>query len=327
MALAAFLLHKLLVLSASLPAPRGPPASRLLRRFFTPDSWYVARHMAELFAAVVLLGIRCAQGELPVGYFLPVAAAGLSPLVRLLSFYPASASLREAALFIALLFGAPFLLLLELGKLGWRHHRRLLNPLDGPVHVLISLAAVVLCLSCQSRRPVAILFVAHSLLLAAGLCERVTWRRLRWRAGHAWWCALLIATEAFNLAIGRRWATLLLLLVALRSLQRVVARPLPQALFQGPLWWCMLLVVAEAISVSLREVRGMPPRAAPATLAASIWLGLVGGLTCAVNWGSCVREYHGWQQRHAVFVLCASSASPQDGFSTQRQEDALAESV
>lgn len=322
LALAAFLLHKLAVLVASLPAYRAAPEGRILRRFFTADLWCIARHVAELLAAVVLLGARCVCGELPVAYFVPVALAALSPMMQLLLWYPASACVHEAALFVAFLVCAPVLAIYEIGRLAWRHRRRLVNPLDGPVHVIMSLAAVLLCLACRSRRPAAALFASHSLVLALGLLERVALRRLPWRAGHAWWCALLISVEAASLAFERRWVTLLLLLVALRSLQRAAQRPRPQALFQGPLWWCTLLVVAEATSLALRELRGAPSNAPPTELAACIWLGLVCGLTCAVNWGRCMRHYRGWQRRHATFVLCAPGLRASRVTGSRRHTDA-----
>lgn len=338
LALALFLIHKNAVLAASLPAPRPPPETRLLRRFYTADLWCIARHVAELLAAVVLLGTRCYCGELPLSCFVPVALASLAPAVHLLLWYPVTACLKEVGLFLAFLVCAPPLALLEIGRLVWRHRLRLLNPLDGPVHVILSLTATVLCLACRSRRPVLMLFAGHSVVIVIGLIERTCIRRLPWRSGHAWWCALLISIEAASLACERRWVTLLLLLVALRSLQRAAARPRAQPLFQGPLWWCTLLVVAEATSLALREVRGNATSCAhsgsvvPTELVVVVWLGLFCALTCAVNWGRCMRHYRGWQRRHATFVLCvrglrsgvdgAATAPPAGGAEDEELVDA-----
>jgi len=316
-ALAAFLLHKFAVLSVSLPPMRAPPAGRLARCFFTADLWCTARHVAESLAVVVLLGARCAYGELPLAYYLPVAAGALAPFALLLLWYSVGACVKEVALFAVFLFCAPVLAVVEVGRLAWRHRHRLVNPLDGPLHIALGMLAVILCLGCRSLQPATVLFTAHATLLALGLLERLALRRLPWRSGRAWWCAVLVAVEATNLALGRWWLTLLLLLVALRSLQRAAARPRPEGIFNGPLWWCTLLVIAEATSLGLREVRGGPPaRAAAAGRAAVLWLGLISGLACTVNWRRGLRLYRGWQRQHATFVLCAPVLAAGSGAGT-----------
>jgi len=316
LALAAFMLHKLGVLSVSLPPHRPPPRGRLAQCFFTADMWCTARHVAELLAAVVLLGARCACGELPVAYFIPVVVGAVAPFVQLLLWYPVTACLREVTLFFVFLVCAPVLAVFEVSRLIWKHRRRLANPLDGPPHVALALTAILLCFLYRSRRPTMVLFLGHSVLLALGLLECLALRRLPWRSGHAWWCAVLVAIEATNIVIGRWWLTLLLLLVALRSLQRAAARPRPHGLFQGPLWWCTLLVVSEATSLGLHELRGPPVPALAAGMLAGAWLFLLGGLACAVNWRRCLRHYRGWQRQHATFVLCApvlGSVGAEDG--------------
>jgi len=305
LALAAFMLHKLAVLSVSLPPHRQPPRWRFARYFFTSDLWSIARHVAELLAAVVLLGARCAFGDLPLAYFVPVVVGAVTPFVQLLMWYPVTDCLREIAIFFGFLVIAPAFALYNVARLVWRHRRRLVNPLDGPPHLTVALLAVFLCLFCGSRRPAAVLFAGHALLLAAGLLECLVLRRLPWQSGSAWWCALLVAIEATNLALGHWWLTLLLLLAALRTLQRAAARPRPQGVFEGPLWWCTLLVVSEAASLILNESRGTPVPVPGAGSIASLWLCLLGGLACAVNWRRCVRHYRGWQRQHATFVLCA----------------------
>jgi len=303
-----FLFHKLAVLMVSLPPQRARPARRFAQHFFTTDLWVIARHVAELLAAVVLLGARCVYGDLPFRYFLPVGIVLGVILLQVLIQYPVSVCIKEAAVFLVFVICTPVLATLGVARLLREHRRRLINPLDGPVHVIVALVAMVLCLVCQSKRPVMTLFMAHSSVLALGLFEKLAVRHLIWRDGDAWWCALLIAVEAASIALDRRWFTLLPLLIALRSLQNVAAHPLPQALFQGPLWWCALLVFGEAASLGLREVRGAPARTLPTEIAACIWLALLFGIACLVNWRRCVRQYHRWQRRHATFVLCTSRA-------------------
>jgi len=314
LALALFLLHKLVVLSVSLPPQRPPPTSRLARQFFTTDLWCTARHVAELLAAVVLLGTRCFCGELPVAYFVPVALGALAPFAQLLLWYPVKACLWEVLLFLAFVACAPVLAAVAVGRLLWRHRQRFATLRDGPPHLALALTAVLLCLLFQSRRPVTVLFSFHAFFLALGVFERLVMRRYAWQSGSAWWCAMFVGIEATNLVLGRWWLTLLLLLAALRSLQRAAAqqRP-PQDIFQGPLWWCTLLVAAEATSLLLNELRGPPVPSVFADILAVTWLSLLGGLACLVNWRRCVRRYRGWQHQHATFVLCAPVLQEQRG--------------
>merc|ERR1719464_2263699 len=102
--------------------------------------------------------------------------------------------------------------------------------------------------------------------------------------------AVLIATEAISLALERWWLTLLLLLAALRCLQRAANQPTQDRVFQGPLWWCTLLVPTEAASLGLRELRGPPAEAAVPDLLAFAWIGLLIGLASSVNWRRCTRH-------------------------------------
>jgi len=304
-ALTVFLVQKVMVLSVSLPPLRPPPAGRLARRFFTTDEWCLARHVAEVLFTAMLLGIRCARGELCPARFLPVAVGALAPFMQLLKWYPVVACAKEAALSTAFTLCAPMLACLEAGHLAWQHRRCLVNPLDGAPHVALGLLAVCLCLGCSSMRPATVLFAAHAALLALGLLERITLQRLPWRGGCRWWCAVLVAVEVANLALGRWWLTLLLMLPALHVLQQAAARPRPQGTLEGPLRWCMLLVATEVASLGLQGVRGGPPAAAAAAGPAMlVWLCLLAGLACAVNWRRGLQHYHGWQRRHATFVLC-----------------------
>lgn len=318
-ALGIFLLYKLAVITTSLPPQRAPPSWRMARRFFTTDTWCVVQNAAELIASVVLLGCHVACGDLPLRYFLPVALAGLVPLIHLMLWYAPSVCMKEVALWCGSFCYAPVLAARALGHLVLRHRRRFLNPLDGCMHVAAALVAVVVCVALQSRRLATAFFAVHSVLLALGLLECAMVRHLHWRDGHAWWCAVLIALEAANVALDRRWFTLVLLLVALRSLQHAVAQPWPPSFLEDSLWWCTLLVVAEGASLGLRECRGAPRCKRTAEVAACIWLGLVIGLACAVNWQRCVRHYQWWQRRHATFVLCVPglpSPGPSEGAAT-----------
>ena len=133
-----------------------------------------------------------------------------------------------------------------------------------------------------------------------------------WRPGNTWFYAVLVALEAFSLAVQQKWVTLFLLLLALRALQRAAVEPPPlvrngrngvgSLLLQGPLWWCSLLVAGEASGLALRELRP-EPELTSITSAAVVWLALLMALACSVNWTRCQAGYRRWQRRNSTFVL------------------------
>lgn len=309
LALMVFLTHHVLVLTVSMPPlRRDPPHSRFLRWFFTEDVWEIARFVAELAVSALLLGVRTANGLLPLRCFMPVLIAVAIPMIQVLTWYPIVVCFEELVLFIAFCFCAPLLALLETGKLLARYRRRVLNPLDGPMHVGLTFLATMLCLAFKREERLVRFFAPYSVFLLLGLLERLTWRRVPWKDGRAWWNAVLIGLEAFSLAVRSRWLTLLLLLLALRSLQRAAARPRPPPLFEGSMWWCTLLVFCEAVHLLLCEVLKVPENPAPLIVKEAIvaWLALLAILALSVNWKRCVRQYRTWQRRNATFVLCAT---------------------
>jgi len=309
LALVVLILLKTAVLVASLPAGRMGPPGRWARPFFTPDLWRIVRTVADLLAVSILLGLQCVRGGLPPGYFALAGMAALAPAVPFLVAYPVSVWLREVVLFLSFITAMPALTLFELGRLVVRHRRHLGNPLDGRTHVILALVVMSLCLGCHSLRPATALIMAHTALLVVGLWERVMVNLLPWQDSQAWWAAVLIALEVVSMICGQIRLSLVLLLVALRTLNQVAVHPRPQAIFQGSLWWCVLLLVGEVSGVAFGRARGTPADAFPAQVVAVVWLGLLCGLACAVNWRRGLRHYHSWQRRHAAFVLCTSGAS------------------
>eukprot|EP00927_Polykrikos_kofoidii_P042696 TRINITY_DN36748_c0_g1_i1.p1 TRINITY_DN36748_c0_g1~~TRINITY_DN36748_c0_g1_i1.p1 ORF type:complete len:545 (+),score=59.06 TRINITY_DN36748_c0_g1_i1:221-1636(+) len=307
-----FLVHKVLVLLASLPTGRLPPQRRLLRRAFTADSWCIARHVAELLATVVVLGLRCFHGVLTVRQFAPVLAIALVPTMLLASHFPASDCFREVALFVLFMVSSPLLLAKHLLHLVRTHRRLLANPLHGAAHLVVASLVLLVSIVFQTRRFAMVCFLAHGTFLFVGLTERVVVRRLHWRPGPCWWCAVLVAVEVVSVTLDRRWITLLLLLAASRGLQRAAAHPEPREdLVHGITSGCTLLVLAEFASLLVKEARGAPERKVLVGVAACAWLCLIVALACAVNSKSCIRWYRVWQRRHATFVLLASGSSPQ----------------
>lgn len=312
--LCTLLLYKAMILLASLPPGRMRPAARIAQPFFTGETWYLARHTAEVSAAVMLLGFRWAKGDLAFLHFLPICIIASVPALPLLQEIKLSVCIREVAIFVGFVAGLPILFAAHTADLLYRYRWRLLNPWDGPVHLLTVAVALLLNLVFRSRSCVTKVYVAHSVVLSIGLLERVglfarlTSRRRRWIQSSAWWCAMLVAIETTSLTLDRRWITLLLLLIALRGLQRAAANPEPhQDVVYGTVLGCTLLVLAEGSSLILREVRGAPFRDVSAEVAAVVWLGLLFLLTCAVNWRRCRSAYSAWQRRNATFVLCTNS--------------------
>eukprot|EP00435_Cladocopium_sp_Y103_P005494 s2668_g1.t2 len=288
-------LHTLAVLLISLPPHRAPPHRRMLQRLFTSDTWRLARHVAELLATVLLLGCRCFYGDLPFACFLPVGLLAILPICQLALWYRPTDWCREGAL-----MSAPLLLALELGQLAWQCRYRFFNVRDGPMHLLIALIACPLALLRSSLKPALMLFMAHS--AAGALASR------DWRPGNTWFYAVM---EAFSLAVEQKWITLLLLLLALRALQRAAVDPPPpmprngigSLLLQGPMWWCSLLVIGEASGLLLRELGPVRDGARQVSVASLAWLVLLLLLACSVNWSRCCSDYRRWQRRNTTFVL------------------------
>lgn len=132
-----------------------------------------------------------------------------------------------------------------------------------------------------------------------------------WRPGNTWFYAVMVALEAFSLAVEQKWITLLLLLLALRALQRAAVDPPPpmprngigSLLLQGPMWWCSLLVIGEASGLLLRELGPVRDGARQVSVASLAWLVLLLLLACSVNWSRCCSDYRRWQRRNTTFVL------------------------
>jgi len=303
-ALALFLIHKAALLTFSLPTGREPPDGRLRRRLFTSDLWSIARHLAELVAVFVILGARFAFGELKLWHMLPVGLAVLVPILQLISWYPATVWLREVGLFMVFLFCVPREAIIELITLVRIHRGRFMDPLDGPLHLSLTLLAVLVCLAWRSHTEAMALFTVHSCLLALCLLAFARTRvRSPRRDGRAWWSAVMVSVEVVSLSLDRRWFTLIVLLAALRSLQRAAMQPRPPPFYQGPLWWCTLLVFAEGLRLVLCEARGAPERSPTI-----VWLILLCSAAFVANWRRCVFSYRMWQRRHATFVLCVDSS-------------------
>jgi len=179
-------LHKVIVLSVSLPPHRPAPQHAKLRWFFVADYRSLAMHLAEACTTVLLLAIWTLFGQLGLPYFLPFALASLVPMSKLCMQQPSMACMRRSLMVVVCFLLAPVLFLVMLASLVWRNPRRAVNPLDAPAHIYVALAAIPLCLICASNIPVIVLWAAHSVLVALGLLEVLFVKKFQWKGGATW---------------------------------------------------------------------------------------------------------------------------------------------
>jgi len=186
-------LHKVVVLTVSLPPHRPPPRNPQLRLFFVADYQALAMHVAETFITMILMIFWTVVGQLSVPYFLPVALASLIPLFKICIQQPSRACLGRCfnVTLVVLLF--PVLLVGFLVMLVWRNPVRAIHPLDAPLHTYIAIAAIPLCLTLKSDIPVVVLWGTHSVLVALGLIDLFLLKRFPWREGPAWFFTLQLS--------------------------------------------------------------------------------------------------------------------------------------
>mmetsp|Transcript_124778 Transcript_124778/g.216389 ORF Transcript_124778/g.216389 Transcript_124778/m.216389 type:complete len:712 (-) Transcript_124778:48-2183(-) len=190
--------HKVVVLTVSLPLHRPPPRRPYLRRFFVSDYRSLAMHIAEAFAAIAILAFWCLFGSLDWPFFLPCAVAAAVPFLKMCFRTPSLACLKRSVLLVLTCFFAPFVVTWALLTFLYRHPQRVLHPLDAGWHIGVAIAAVPLCLAYESNVPVITLWGVHSVLVALGLIEIFLVKRWQWREGTLWWCALqLTALSAY----------------------------------------------------------------------------------------------------------------------------------
>lgn len=192
-------LHKVLILAVSLPAHRPPPDNMCVRRFFISDMQQIAMHVAEAFAAFVVLSMWWLLKWLPFSYFLPVVFAALVPTFKILCLrQPSLACLKSCAKGLCLIILTPVLLPVFVIRLVWMHR----HPLDGGPHLAVAVATVPMVLLCDSNVPVVILWGVHSTVAIAGLFEQLLVKRWQWKTGVCWWLALQFTVLAAYIGSG-----------------------------------------------------------------------------------------------------------------------------
>lgn len=190
-----FFCYKALVLIVSLPRGRPRPQN-CLRIFHIADFRLLAVHIAEAMATVVIAGLWCAYGQLPYYFFLPLCLLVILPLINILLRHEGTPCSLRAVMVVVFIIGSPIAVLIHLAKLIWRDPKRLIDPFDGLVHVLVPIIAIPLCWFCESSVPVLILWGAHSLVLLASVVEKGVIKRMRWKEGRIWWIAMQLSVLA-----------------------------------------------------------------------------------------------------------------------------------
>lgn len=187
-----FFSYKAMVLVVSLP--RGHPRPQnCLRIFHIADFRMLAVHIAEAMATVVIAALWCAYGQLPYYYFLPLCLIVVLPLINILLRHEGTPCSMRAVMVVIFIVTSPLAVLVHIGKLLWRDPKRLIDPFDGLVHVLVPLIAIPLCWFCESTIPVVVLWGMHSLVLFISVIEKRVIKRMHWKEGRIWWIAMQLS--------------------------------------------------------------------------------------------------------------------------------------
>lgn len=192
-------LHKVLVLTVSLPPHRPPPDNQNIRRFFISDHRKLAMHIAEAFATITILAFWCACGSLSLVFFLPIIGAGFLPVIKIFCLRHPSLTCVSNCLLTSLgLLLSPLIVTGYLIRYVWQHPRQAMHPLDAGLHIIVAVIAGPMCLIVESNVSLVILWTLHSLVVGVGLAEQVLIKRWEWKEGNSWWFALqLTAFSAY----------------------------------------------------------------------------------------------------------------------------------
>jgi len=199
------MVHKLVVLTVSLPSQGTPPPRELVRRWFFVRGRRLLFYVAETCTIVSWMA-RCRRyGILPLAFFLLASIAALIPICKVCARHPSAECAKRALSGIVLLLLSPLLIVFAVIAAIWKYPRRVVHPLDAGVHVVVALVALPLCLLPASDVPVIMLWTFHGTLVAAGLAEVLLVRRLDWQAGGLWVAALLLSELSVSVAIAREF--------------------------------------------------------------------------------------------------------------------------
>lgn len=190
-----FFCYQAVVLIVSLPRGRPQPEN-CFRVFHISDFRLLAVHIAEAIATVVIAGLWCAYGQLPYYYFLPLCLLVILPLINILLRHESTPCSTRSCMVVVFIIGSPIVVMIHLGKLVYQNPKRLVDPFDGVLHMLVPIIAIPLCWFCSSSVPVLILWGLHSLGLIASLVEKNVVKRMHWKEGRIWWIAMQLSVLA-----------------------------------------------------------------------------------------------------------------------------------
>jgi hypothetical protein len=182
-----FFLYKALVLTVSLPRGRLPPDNPIARSLFTGDFRFIAVHIAESMAVIIIAALWCVTETLKYYYFIPVFVVMMLPLFSLLLRHQGSPCSTRFLMMLVTVIVSPVVVMIHLAKLVWQQPLRLADPSDAILHVFVTLVAIPMCWLCSSNLPVLVVWGLHSLLLAGCLLESTTVKRVTWKEGRIWW--------------------------------------------------------------------------------------------------------------------------------------------
>jgi len=267
-----FFSGKVAILCVSLPRGRSAPGTPW-RYLFVGEFRILTIHIAEAVATVVIAGVWSFYGQLPYHFFLPLLLMVILPMGKVVfsSFmtngFPCN---YRSCILVGMVFTSPFIIFLQLLTATWREPQRFIDPFDGCVHALISLATIPLCWFCTTNKPVVIVWILHAAFLASALLERhmLAWRLpirchayIEWKEGRAWWVFLQLAMLASYVAN------------LLHNFEDGFAGQ------ESP-----YLILAISMT----------------------WLGLSCAVALSVNWDLCIRHYRAWQHQNGSFSLSST---------------------
>mmetsp|Transcript_57062 Transcript_57062/g.185480 ORF Transcript_57062/g.185480 Transcript_57062/m.185480 type:complete len:706 (+) Transcript_57062:86-2203(+) len=194
-------LHKLILVTVSVPVGQAAPRRHFWRRFHVSDHRDVGTHCAEALSMVLTLGFWTAVQVVDWHFGAPFIAMILIPLAKVIHGRPPSLRcIRAVFIALMLVVASPLLILGVILKFIYRNPRRVVHPLDAGWHVAVAIAAFPMCLLLPSNVPVLAVWGVHTLLLVVGLVELLLVRRWQWKSGIAWGFALQLTALAAYVA-------------------------------------------------------------------------------------------------------------------------------
>eukprot|EP00928_Gymnodinium_smaydae_P022442 TRINITY_DN18847_c0_g1_i1.p1 TRINITY_DN18847_c0_g1~~TRINITY_DN18847_c0_g1_i1.p1 ORF type:complete len:513 (-),score=54.70 TRINITY_DN18847_c0_g1_i1:79-1581(-) len=191
-------IHRVAVLTVSLPPNREPPQNNMLMRLYVADQQKLAMHMAEGSAALCFVVILSLAGMLTWFIALPYLLLGVLPIAKLHAQRIPSLHLIQRSISAVLMaFASPVRRIWRaIVQLARYHAQSVFHPLGACPHLGIAAASLVLIFTCDSNVPVVMLWTVDSVILTMGFFECAFERRHTWQEDVLWVIALLLSALA-----------------------------------------------------------------------------------------------------------------------------------